>query len=66
MSIYRFYRIWFLFVNDRDSFRRKRQKFNNSPKAIVLRHIQAEAKNSEYFSKITLIYYNFGAYLGMD
>ncbi|XP_046820608.1 embryonic polarity protein dorsal-like isoform X4 [Vespa crabro] len=34
-------------LDDRDSFRRKRQKFNNSPKAIVLKHIQAEAENNQ-------------------
>ncbi|CAK9794865.1 Embryonic polarity protein dorsal [Anthophora quadrimaculata] len=31
-------------ADDPDSLRRKRQKFNNSPNALVLRHVQAEAE----------------------
>ncbi|XP_031785072.1 embryonic polarity protein dorsal isoform X2 [Nasonia vitripennis] len=31
-------------LDDPDSLRRKRQKFNNSPNAYVLRHVQAEAE----------------------
>ncbi|XP_078036222.1 dorsal isoform X3 [Augochlora pura] len=31
-------------ADDPDSLRRKRQKFNNSPNSLVLRHIQAEAE----------------------
>ncbi|XP_043274771.1 embryonic polarity protein dorsal-like isoform X2 [Venturia canescens] len=30
--------------DDPDTLRRKRQKFNNSPNALVLRHVQAEAE----------------------
>lgn len=40
------------FIDDPDSLRRKRQKFNNSPNALVLRHVQAEAEKREYFYKI--------------
>ncbi|KAL2722145.1 proto-oncogene c-Rel-like isoform X6 [Vespula maculifrons] len=47
-----------VFVYDRDSFRRKRQKFNDSPKAIVLRHIQAEAKNSPAATYQPMQYFN--------
>lgn len=42
------------FIDDPDSLRRKRQKFNNSPNALVLRHVQAEAEKREYLSKIVL------------
>lgn len=42
------------FIDDPDSLRRKRQKFNNSPNALVLRHVQAEAEKREYFSEIVL------------
>ena len=42
------------FIDDPDSLRRKRQKFNNSPNALVLRHVQAEAEKREYFSKTVL------------
>ncbi|XP_043519475.1 proto-oncogene c-Rel-like isoform X2 [Frieseomelitta varia] len=31
-------------ADDPDSLRRKRQKFNNNPNALVLRHVQAEAE----------------------
>ncbi|XP_076629054.1 dorsal isoform X2 [Colletes latitarsis] len=31
-------------ADDPDSLRRKRQKFNNSPNTLVLRHVQAEAE----------------------
>ncbi|XP_053980095.1 proto-oncogene c-Rel isoform X3 [Hylaeus anthracinus] len=31
-------------ADDPDSLRRKRQKFNNSPNALILRHVQAEAE----------------------
>lgn len=36
------------FIDDPDSLRRKRQKFNNNPNALVLRHVQAEAEKREY------------------
>lgn len=41
-----------LFIDDPDSLRRKRQKFNNSPNALVLKHVQAEAEKREYFYQI--------------
>lgn len=40
------------FIDDPDSLRRKRQKFNNSPNALVLRHVQAEAEKREYFYQV--------------
>lgn len=47
------------FIDDPDSLRRKRQKFNNSPNALVLRHVQAEAEKREYFYKIVPKFYSF-------
>lgn len=46
------------FIDDPDSLRRKRQKFNNSPNSLVLRHVQAEAEKREYFSQNSLQLYS--------
>lgn len=50
------------FIDDPGSLRRKRQKFNNSPNALVLRHVQTEAEKREYFYQIV---FNSTALMGM-
>ncbi|XP_034950477.1 proto-oncogene c-Rel isoform X2 [Chelonus insularis] len=45
--------------DDPDSLKRKRQKFNNSPSSLVLRHIQVEAEKSGHVAFNSSLPYNF-------
>ncbi|XP_076765856.1 dorsal isoform X3 [Xylocopa sonorina] len=45
-------------ADDPDSLRRKRQKFNNSPNTLVLRHVQAEAEKHAAMLNQPIEYFN--------